>query len=562
MTCGLKTPSSRISLTFLVLCMWTGVDSWSYFYSEKPMSWTNARTWCKTHYTDMVAIQNQEEIAHLNSWLPKQRNYYWIGIRKINNVWTWVGTNKALTEEATNWADKEPNNGQGGKTAGLNEDCVEMYIQREKEPGKWNDERCGKFKTALCYAAACKNDSCLYGECVETINNHTCVCHEGFYGDRCEQVVECNRDEVTVPDKGSVSCTHEYGDFSFNTSCHYSCEQGYQPNISGPLTCNGSGEWSEQPPTCELVQCQKLSPPTRGSMQCSDPLGPSSYSSTCVFTCDEGYALSGSSSKTLQCQATGNWNDSQPLCSVVQCPDLKGLENGVISCGDDADARFSFGNTCSFSCKPGYRLMGSSRATCTSAAEWSERMPRCEAITCKAPEEDVQLITKCSQPVTDLRPDSTCSFSCSAGFELQGSQTIQCSGDGEWSTTIPTCKAVRCPLLEAPENGLINCSNERVYNSQCYFTCDEGYSVQGHDLLICNQNGSWTGEKPTCQAQINKVTAIASSVATGGTLLTGLSLATWILKRLRQKADKFELSSDSDIEPPPQIYKNSIDSLI
>lgn len=134
-----------------VLCMWTSVECWSYYYSNTTMEWEQARAWCKEHYTDMVAIQNQGEIQHLNSWLPRQPTYYWIGIRKIKNVWTWVGTNKALTAEATNWAKGEPNNGKNGLTTGDSEDCVEMYIKREKETGKWNDERCKKMKTALCY---------------------------------------------------------------------------------------------------------------------------------------------------------------------------------------------------------------------------------------------------------------------------------------------------------------------------------------------------------------------------------------------------------------------------
>ncbi|XP_034567359.1 E-selectin-like [Notolabrus celidotus] len=634
MTFGSKTSSSWISLIFLctALCMLSGVDSWSYFFSNTTMSWQKARTWCQTHYTDMVAIQNQEEIEYLNQWLPKKRTYYWIGIRKLNNAWTWVGTNKALTEEATNWAQGEPNNGKDGQTGGLNEDCVEMYIKRDQQPGKWNDERCGKFKTALCYTAACMNNSCPHGDCVETINSHKCVCNEGFYGEKCEHVIECDKDEVTVPYKGSVHCTHKNANFSFDTSCQYSCEEGYQLSMPGPLTCTASGKWSAQPPTCELVQCPTLSPPSRGSMQCSGPLGQSSFSSTCVFTCDEGYTLTGSSSNALQCEASGSWNDSQPLCSAVQCPDLKELENGVISCGNNTDMRFSNGNTCRFSCAQGYHLVGPSRVTCTSAAEWSERMPRCEAITCKNPVGEAQLITECNQPTTDLRPDSTCSFSCEAGFELQGSKTIQCSEDGEWSTAIPTCKAIscsapevptntqmncspslsstisdltlhphgmvctfscdeghemqgassmkcaqtgqwtstpptctamRCPLLEAPENGQVNCSNdEQVYNSQCVFTCDEGYSVDGHDLLICDPSGSWTGEAPTCQAPTSQVTVIASSVATAGTMLSGLSAAMWILKRLKRRANKFELNSNSEIEPPPQHYKNSIDSLI
>ena len=65
---------------------------------------------------------------------------------KVAGVWTWVGTRKVLTEEATNWAPKEPN------SIGQNEDCVEMYIQRTPESnGRWNDMSCNKKKRPLCY---------------------------------------------------------------------------------------------------------------------------------------------------------------------------------------------------------------------------------------------------------------------------------------------------------------------------------------------------------------------------------------------------------------------------
>ncbi|KAM7410036.1 hypothetical protein PAMA_001481 [Pampus argenteus] len=626
--------SSWISLAFLysMLCMWTSVECWSYYYSSNTMTWKQARAWCKEHYTDLVAIQNQDEIKHLNTWLPRKRTYYWIGIRKVNNIWTWVGTNKALTPEATNWAQNEPNNANNVEIEGKSEDCVEIYIKRDMEPGKWNDERCDKPKTALCYTAACKNDSCLYGECVETINSHKCQCFDGFYGEKCEQVVKCNKDEVTVPNKGSVKCTHKHGNFSYDSECNYSCEEGYQLNMTRPLRCTGSKTWSEQPPTCELVQCPMLSHPENGSIKCSDPLGPSSYQSTCVFTCEEGYVLVGSSSNTLQCEASGKWNASTPFCVAIQCPALQELENGNVSCGDNTDMRFSYGNTCSFDCVPGYNLVGQSEATCTSAAEWSERMPRCEAITCQNPEGEAHLIPQCSQPLTELRPNSTCNFSCAVGFELQGAHAIQCSEDGQWSKAIPTCKviqcpapeiptrgyidcitslslpvssktpqspgvvcafscdeghelegalsmecahsgqwtstpptciAVRCPRLESPTNGHINCSNsEPVYNSQCSFTCIQDYSLHGHELLKCDHHGNWTGEEPICQAPASKIFATASGVAAGGALsLSCLTLVMWLLKRMKQRAAKFDHNSNSDIEPP-QVYKSSFDSLI
>ncbi|KAH1181283.1 hypothetical protein KIL84_005009 [Mauremys mutica] len=158
------------------------VGAWTYHYGDKSdYSWELARNFCRSFYTDLVAIQNQGEIAYLNSILPYSRTYYWIGLRRINNVWTWVGTNKALTKEAENWANREPNN------KGRNQDCVEIYIKRDRDAGRWNDEHCQKKKKALCYQASCQRSSCSQrGECVETIGNYTCDCYPGFSGPECE----------------------------------------------------------------------------------------------------------------------------------------------------------------------------------------------------------------------------------------------------------------------------------------------------------------------------------------------------------------------------------------
>ncbi|KAB1261099.1 L-selectin, partial [Camelus dromedarius] len=162
-------------------CTHHGTDCWTYHYSEKPMKWSLAREFCREHYTDLVAIQNKGEIEYLNKTLPFSRYYYWIGIRKVGGVWTWMGTNKSLTEEAANWGDGEPNNKKS------KEDCVEIYIKRTKDSGKWNDDSCHKPKVALCYTASCETWSCSgHGQCVEIINNYTCNCDAGYYGPQCQ----------------------------------------------------------------------------------------------------------------------------------------------------------------------------------------------------------------------------------------------------------------------------------------------------------------------------------------------------------------------------------------
>lgn len=119
------------------------------------MTWEKARMFCRKNYTDLVAIQNKGEIEYLNKTLPFSPKYYWIGIRKVGGAWTWVGTNKSLTEEAENWGHGEPNNKKS------KEDCVEIYIKRAKDAGKWNDDACHKAKTALCYTGRSEHTASL-----------------------------------------------------------------------------------------------------------------------------------------------------------------------------------------------------------------------------------------------------------------------------------------------------------------------------------------------------------------------------------------------------------------
>uniref|UniRef100_A0A3Q2WTK8 Selectin P n=1 Tax=Haplochromis burtoni TaxID=8153 RepID=A0A3Q2WTK8_HAPBU len=474
------------------------VESWSYFYSNNTMTWDDARSWCQEHYTDMVAIQNQEELEHLNNWLPKKNGYYWIGIRRINNVWTWVGTNKPLTEEATNWAKGEPNNNEGDKNTGMHEDCVEMYIKRDKEPGKWNDERCTKSKTALCYTAACKIDSCFHGECVETINSRKCDCFEGFFGHKCDQVVQCKKGEVIVPDKGHVNCSHNYGSFSYDSLCQYSCEEGYKLSVQTPLRCTGSGKWSEKPPTCEMIQCEKMSEPTHGSMKCSDPLGSFSYQSTCTFTCDEGYVLSGSPS--LQCEASANWNGSQPYCVAVECPPLPQTYNGSHNC---SRGNQTFKTTCHFKCDPGFFVIGSPAVTCGETRVWSGPRPTCTTITCKPFPHPDQGSHRCSNPYGSNHFNSSCHFLCEVGFRLIGAPQLICQANGLWNHPVPLCQVAQCPNLKYTNFSAssMNCSHPIAafsYNSTCEFSCDEGYELIGQNQIICDRTGQWTATVPVC----------------------------------------------------------------
>ncbi|NWZ40786.1 LYAM2 protein, partial [Brachypodius atriceps] len=56
---------------------------------------------------------------------------------------------------------------------------------------------------------------------------------------------------LSSPENGSMDCSHGAGIFTYNTSCHFSCLEGWSLNGSRVLECSHSGAWSASLPTCE-----------------------------------------------------------------------------------------------------------------------------------------------------------------------------------------------------------------------------------------------------------------------------------------------------------------------
>ena len=67
-----------------------------------------------------------------------------------------------------------------------------------------------------------------------------------------------------------------------------------------------------------LVSCPSLDNPSNGMISCSleDDEVPS-YDDTCNFTCDTGYELTGSETRT--CQSDGSWSGNSAMCEISEC---------------------------------------------------------------------------------------------------------------------------------------------------------------------------------------------------------------------------------------------------
>ncbi|NXX49726.1 LYAM3 protein, partial [Tricholaema leucomelas] len=469
------------------------VGAWTYHYSDQgDYTWEQARNYCQAFFTDLVAIQNKQEIEYLNKSLPFHGRYYWIGIRKLGGTWTWVGTKKALTKEAENWAVGEPNNRRS------NQDCVEIYIKRPRESGKWNDEPCHRRKKALCYQASCQPFPCSqHGECVETIGSYRCKCYPGFHGPECKDAVQCTELQA---EGVRMNCSHPYGDFSYNSTCVFRCQEGFERQGAGTLRCLASQQWSADPPACTAITCPVLSAPDRGELRCSHLHGDFTFGSTCAFSCQMGFALTGSESR--DCTATGTWTGDAPRCEAIACPVLNTPDQGKLNCSH-LHGDFAFGSMCAFSCQMGFVLMGSENLECMATGNWTGDAPRCEAITCPVLSAPDQGELNCSHIHGDFTFGSVCAFSCQMGFALMGSESRECTATGTWTGDAPHCKAITCPVLSAPDQGELNCSHlhgDFTFGSTCVFSCQSGFVLTGLESHECTATGTWTGDIPLCKA--------------------------------------------------------------
>ena len=62
-----------------------------------------------------------------------------------------------------------------------------------------------------------------------------------------------------------------------------------------------------------IVPCSNLTQPNNGMANCSLGNEVFSYEDTCSFTCNTGYELTGSYTRT--CQSDGSWNGSETNCN-------------------------------------------------------------------------------------------------------------------------------------------------------------------------------------------------------------------------------------------------------
>ncbi|XP_064386326.1 sushi, von Willebrand factor type A, EGF and pentraxin domain-containing protein 1-like [Halichondria panicea] len=208
-----------------------------------------------------------------------------------------------------------------------------------------------------------------------------------------------------------------------------------------------AGTWSPSPPavTCTIVTCPVLTSPTNGALSTTSR----DYLTVVTYSCDTGYVLTGNSGSARTCQATGQWSGVAPTftCPPVDCGSLATLFNGVVDTSSGTTFMMTATYTCntgynivgseSRTCG----ASGTSGATTPSDGVWSPAAPVfCEIVNCGSLDDPSNGAVDTSSGTAFLQ---RATYTCNPGYTLTGGDmTRTCQVNGMWSSSEPACEFI------------------------------------------------------------------------------------------------------------------------
>nr|XP_021391654.1 complement receptor type 1 [Lonchura striata domestica] len=350
----------------------------------------------------------------------------------------------------------------------------------------------------------------------------------GSWFSHCNQTPR-ERQRAEVPGAGgapSIGCTRpemENGKvtgsettYSLEDTVIFECNFGYALKGSQESQCQFGGKWHPPVPTCEkLPSCP--SPPTIRNGQ-HDSKGVTEFipGMAVKYHCDPGYVLTGKTtvsclpsgvwsipypwcegfvlrgSRGAECQPDSHWVPAVPTCQPVRlCPPPPVIAHATLSA--EPGMNFTSGTSVSYSCQPGFSLLGDPSVLCTAWGNWSHPYPRCAVLQCPSPP-NIDKGKHDSQDLEVFPTGMVVNYSCDPGYSLQGEASIYCTNSGNWSLPLPQCAA---PQIQ---NGRVAVPKPRyTYRDSVTFKCHRGFTLRGHPTSRCRGDRRWHPPVPVCE---------------------------------------------------------------
>ena len=284
-------------------------------------------------------------------------------------------------------------------------------------------------------------------------------------------------------------------------TCLFNCFKGFTRRGVPSLKCQGNSKWDSTVPLCEPMTCPSILPIPNGSFK--GVCRPGIVNQKCSLTCKPGYSTAAKAEDTrvtkrdITCKEDGKWSDEYPRCDPIICRGIdkaKEIPNGDMTgdCNPGIGEHF-----CSFSCNPGFALVGSSTLVCKTTGLWSSSVPKCISISCP-PQKKSSFITvipaECS--MNTMKVGSQCKYGCQGGCgkALGFPDVSKCQSDGSWSSPPPFCEPYNCPQ-PVIENGYTKGTcNPGLCGFDCNIICFPYHSlpIGISPVLKCGPGGKWS----------------------------------------------------------------------
>nr|XP_015201270.1 PREDICTED: sushi, von Willebrand factor type A, EGF and pentraxin domain-containing protein 1 [Lepisosteus oculatus] len=330
----------------------------------------------------------------------------------------------------------------------------------------------------------------------ELIGNAMLVCQEdGLWNGTAPVCLLAECEPPLEPEHGFISLS----DTALGSLVQYSCDEGYELEGQTVRQCVSGRQWSDTAPTCKAVSCGEPEGIPNGSVK-GDTF---TFTSIIYYECDTGFQLEGNNTST--CQANKQWYGKTPRCLPVSCGSPLLPDNGTV-----VGNEYTFGKQVIYSCNAGFVLEGATHSSCLANGSWSHATPVCRQAICIRPPDiaNGEVLGSQSGYKSEVR------YRCREGYSLRGKSLLICQGNGVWDSEPPHCVPITCDPPEDISHGYLNGSSFN-FGEFVEYVCFPGYEVLGSSIMQCSANGSWTGTVPSCQPCLCQPPTIENGAALG-----------------------------------------------
>ncbi|XP_053402345.1 sushi, von Willebrand factor type A, EGF and pentraxin domain-containing protein 1-like isoform X2 [Mercenaria mercenaria] len=290
----------------------------------------------------------------------------------------------------------------------------------------------------------------------QTIKYQAAVSHKGipealdtFYsGDtlkyRCKHGYSLpnEADLLTLEDYGGYDYNYNYGWYGYNYDSYGTTETSTRQSVSEEITCDLNGRWNNLEVEelyfgeCKEIHCDATRFNNIRNGNITDYKESYGFLEEMKLICDEGYR-SKDGMHSVVCTSPSSFNKillPQFGCEPIKCMEPSNPRNGRLRLGG-----VFVGDTATYECETGFRLIGNENWTCQPNGKWDHDCVICAGDSSYCTPTCVPLGAHLTSIEDTGKQGAVLEFTCKSGHYFGKSETRTCMENRQWSGSPIDC---------------------------------------------------------------------------------------------------------------------------